>query len=124
MAVSMRLFTSLWLAQNALLDKAEVDAMWASIHRVVAIDAHGATHSGTLWGTLTLTEADGTAYRYLTNSSQQFVRVRTGGGTAVIATGVRSAAVAIDTGMVTLTVTFRDGETREMSVCTLTKAVH
>lgn len=124
MAISMRLFTSLWMAQNALLDKAEIDAMWASIHRVVSMDIHGATQTGTLSETLTLTEADGTTYRYLTNSSRQFVRVRTGGGTAVIATGVQRAGVTIGSGVVTLTVTFRDGETREMSVCTLAKAGH
>lgn len=119
-AVSLRFLLSAWMGEDALIAKSEVDAMWASIHRVVCEDAHAATKAGTLWGSLTLTEVNGTSYRYLVNSSHQFVRIRTGGGTAVVGVHVRQAAVSVVKNLVTLQITFTDGETREMTVCTLT----
>lgn len=114
---------SLWRAENRLTSAGEVEAMWASAHRVLAIDAHAATSATLLYDSLLLTEADGITYRYLANSRGQLVRIQTGGGTAVIATMVQSVAFKVLVGEIHASITFTDGETRDLTLCTLSGAV-
>ncbi|MDQ0188336.1 hypothetical protein JI721_15460 [Alicyclobacillus cycloheptanicus] len=112
-------FLSLWLAQNAVLQRSEDDAMWASLSRVLRIDGHAAAEATLSFGGLNLQEADGTGYRYEVNKSGQYVRIESGGGTSVIAVDVRSVTVQQSGGTVHLQVTFQDGTTKELFVCTL-----
>ncbi|WP_274436634.1 PulJ/GspJ family protein [Alicyclobacillus sp. ALC3] len=123
LALSTSLMVSLWRAENRLTSAGEVEAMWASAHRVLATDAHAATSATLRFESLMLTEADGITYRYLANNRGQLVRIETGGGTAVIATMVQSVAFQVLLGEVHASITFTDGETREMTLCTLSGAV-
>lgn len=119
-SLAIRWLMSSWLAENRLLHRAEVNAMWASIHRVVAMDAHASTQAGILWGGLTLKEASQASYRYAVNSAGQYVRIRQGGGSAVLADYVRQADVWVYGGRwVYLQVTFDDGDVKKMIVSTL-----
>ena len=97
--------------------------MWSSAHRVLSTDVHAAASANLLYGSLVLTEADGTTYRYLANSTGQLVRIQTGGGTAVIAAMVQSVTFTVDHSEVRVALTFSDGTTREMTLCTLAGAL-
>ncbi|MBF8378731.1 hypothetical protein IW967_12785 [Alicyclobacillus mali] len=69
---------------------AEDWAVLDSVRRVTTEDGHAAT-SASAWGqSLVFREVSGAIYTYYLNSNHQLVRVRAGGGTAVIATGVRA----------------------------------
>jgi hypothetical protein len=115
----LRLMVSLWMGEIRWGAAAETFAMWSNVHRVLEQDAHAAVGAGVVWNALSLTLADGTVYRYAVNGSAQLVRTRNGGGTAVLASGVRSVVPVIQGGIVTFTVTFTNGDTRTMTVCTL-----
>lgn len=119
MTLGLSWFTSVWMAERALLSRAEVSAMWASLHRMVSMDAHAAVFSSVLWGGLYLEEANGVYYRYAVNAAGQYVRVRQGGGTAVLAEHLHSVTIALNRGMIFLQATFDDGESKEMNLCTI-----
>lgn len=122
LSLSTSLLLSQWRAEDRLLSRGEVEAMWASAHRVLTTDAHAAVAANLLYGSLVLTEANGISYRYLSNSAGQLVRIQAGGGTAVIATMVKSIVFTVGTGEVHAAITFTDGDTREMNICTLAGA--
>ncbi len=69
---------------------AEDWAVLDSVRRVTLEDVHAAVGASALSGTLMLREMSGAIYTYYLNSNHQLVRVKAGGGTAVIATGVRA----------------------------------
>ncbi|MBX6352905.1 MAG: hypothetical protein IRZ10_06175 [Thermoflavifilum sp.] len=83
-------WTDVWQFSAMILGDSEADAVRLSIHRVLQQDAHAAVSASAANGVLHLTLVDGTVYTYQVNASRQLVRVRTGGGTAVIGVDVRA----------------------------------
>ena len=106
---TLRVSVSMWHASNQWLQVLETDAMSANLQRALAQDVHGAASVQVVYGQLVLSTLGGTVYRYALNANQQFVRIRNGGGTAVIAEGISSVSVRTGTGTVEFHVVFRSG---------------
>lgn len=115
----IRLWISLGEGATQLDARSEEMVMCESVRRVVSTDAHAAVRTGIVWGSLWMTLADGTTYRYVLNHNGQYVRDRNGGGSAVLAVGIKSAFIATYPGAISLTVTAFGGMTRTMQIATL-----
>ncbi|WP_188880636.1 hypothetical protein [Alicyclobacillus cellulosilyticus] len=99
---------------------AEEAREWAAGWRVFAHDLHGSRIATVRNGILTLTSADGTQYTYVVNNQGQWVRIRAGGGTAVLMSGVTSVDARIAWPLLTLCARFPSGQTFQADVCGLT----
>ncbi len=99
---------------------AEDWAVLDSVRRVTLEDAHAASSASAFGGSLVLREMSGALYTYYLNSNHQLVRVKAGGGTAVIATDVRAFSASqksASTGwLLTISVQTMDGESLSWDV--------
>ncbi|WP_236011302.1 hypothetical protein [Alicyclobacillus fructus] len=96
---------------------------WAildSVRRVTVEDAHGASSASLSGGSLVLRELSGAIYTYYLNSNHQLVRVKVGGGTTVVATGVQSFSTSVRSlssgWVITVGVQTMDGQTLSWDV--------
>ncbi|MCF8563571.1 hypothetical protein LLE49_02315 [Alicyclobacillus tolerans] len=89
------------------MKEAELMAMSENLYRVLSEDVHAAASVSTLYGQLNLIDVNGGSYRYLVNRSGQYVRIKAGGGTAVLAQGIQSVQVTVSDSQVTLDVNTR-----------------
>lgn len=105
----LRILMSVWMGSDRILQHLEAGAAWSQLQRVVATDVHGATGVAIVLGSLQVTEADGTVYRYVLNRASQVVRIQQGGGTAVVATAVQYMDVVLIGSMVRFTAQVTDG---------------
>jgi hypothetical protein len=98
----------------------ETSAMWTNMSRVLTQDVHSATGLSVIFGTLNVSLANGTSYRYVVNGNHQFVRIQSGGGTSVIAAGVSSVQVNLLSPVALLvSVTFTDGTVHSLTIASL-----
>jgi len=91
-----------------------------SVRRVILEDAHAASSASAFGGSLVLREMSGAIYTYYLNPNCQLVRVKAGGGTAVIATDVRvfsTSQRSASTGwLLTISVQTMDGQSLSWDV--------
>lgn len=106
---TLRVSVSMWQASNRWLQVLETEAMSVNLQRALAQDVHGAATVQVVYGQLVLSTLSGTVYRYALNTNQQYVRIRNGGGTAVMAEGIATVSVRTGTGTVEFHIVFRSG---------------
>lgn len=116
---TLRLALNFWFGQSRWMTVTEQMAMFNSAQRIVREDVHAATSIGTIGEQLVLSTAGGIAYRYFVNAEGQYVRVQNGGGTTILAAGVRAVQVSSDAGTADLLVTFQSGQRYEIYVSSL-----
>jgi prepilin-type N-terminal cleavage/methylation domain-containing protein len=110
LTVGTRFVLSMWMSVEQVRARAESAAMWWSVQRIISQDLHKATSAYLDHGVLVVQTADGATYRYLVNSSRQFVRVGMSGGTAVVAAEVDDVQWAVGDRTVQLDIRFHGGE--------------
>jgi len=93
-ALFFQVHTFLHKQEELVEDMAAIDG----IHRVLTQDIHAATTCSTLGSNLLLNELNGTQYTYYVNREHEFIRYRTGGGTAVLALHVQSFQMKMEGG--------------------------
>jgi len=116
---TLRVSLSMWQASNRWLQILETDTMSANFQRVLAQDVHGAARVEVISGQLVLTTLTGTLYRYALNGSRQYVRIRNGGGTSVIAEGISSVMVGTEPVAVDFHVVFQSGPVEDFTYAIL-----
>lgn len=114
LTTSLHLTVVLLNGTNHWLGVLETSFMSSNVQRVLAQDVHRAATTTVLSNQLVLTTLDGTTFRYMVNSSGQFVRVQTGGGTAVIAEGIREVVVTAQPSYVQFEVKYGSGRKQNL----------
>lgn len=117
---ALSLCISEWTGVRTQVARQEMMAMAASAARTVEQDLHQATSVSTDANGVTATLAGGVQYQYVLNAAHQWVRVRRGGGSAVLAEGVSAVSATISgPGLVDIRLQFADGFESRLDVCTL-----
>ena len=94
LACSMTAFAVL-RGSNRVDRAAEDWAVFDNVRRVTVEDVHAAKSASASAASLVLREFDGSVFTYYVNADHQLVRVKTGGGTAVIATSVNAFSASL-----------------------------
>lgn len=117
--ISTQFSANIWNATKRTQLVADKSAAMSNADRILSFDGHQAVSVGRSLGHLVLRTVAGNQYTYLANPQHQFVRIQSGGGTSVIASGIVDANVSVTPGWFSESLIFVDGSTEEVHVCTL-----
>lgn len=107
-AVTMQFVLSVWKMYVAEDRHVQYSAIALTMKRAWLQDIHGAVEEVAEPSELTLIMANRTEYRYYLNHRGQIIRVQSGGGTTVLAVGVKKLLISAQFGQVMCTVTFQN----------------
>jgi len=98
-----------WKGYNALESRVDTEVVGIAMERTWSQDIHSSVVVNLSASTVALTLVDGTQFRYWVNTDGQLVRVQNGGGTSVLAVGVKSIRPQLQNGELVCSVLFDNG---------------